>query len=130
MTSPSGAISRRYSIVHPPERQDHSGQNLIRSFGVSQTTAGSRNLSMAYGEVPAGATSERHYHPFETAVFIISGKARSYFGACDEEFVDVGAGDFVYIPAELPHKTENIGDTPVHYVLARAAPEDIVVTVE
>ena len=131
MTVPSEASARgRYRVVRPPERQDQSGQNLIRGFGISQTTAGSRHLSMAYGEVPIGATSERHYHPFETAVFIIAGVARSYFGAHDEDCVDVEAGDFVYIPGGLPHKTENIGGTPIRYVLARAAPEDTVIAVE
>jgi len=85
---------------------------------------------MAYSVVPAGATSTRHSHPFETAVFVISGRARAYFGLNDEEAVDVGEGDFLYIPADLPHSTANIGDTPVQYVLARAAPEDIVIPVE
>jgi uncharacterized RmlC-like cupin family protein len=85
---------------------------------------------MAYGVVPAGATSTRHSHPFETAVYVISGRARAYFGLNDEEWVDVGAGDFLYIPADLPHSTANIGDTQVEYVLARAAPEDLVIPVK
>jgi uncharacterized RmlC-like cupin family protein len=85
---------------------------------------------MAYGVVPAGATSTWHSHPFETAVYVISGRARAYFGLNDEEWVDVKAGDFLYIPADLPHSTANVGDTPVQYVLARAAPEDIVIPVE
>jgi len=57
-------------------------------------------------------------------------RGRANFGLNDEEWVDVGEGDFLYIPADLPHSTANIGDTPVHYVLARAAPEDIVTPVE
>ena len=80
--------------------------------------------------IHTGATSTRHAHPFETAVFVISGHARAYFGATDEEWVDVGEGDFLYIPAEVPHRTANIGDTPAAYVLARAAPEDVVIPVE
>jgi uncharacterized RmlC-like cupin family protein len=119
-----------YSIVRPPERQDRSGQGQIRGFGVSGSTAGSAHLSMAYGSVPAGAVSDRHYHPFETAVYVISGKARGYFGPNDEEWVDVEAGDFLYIPAALPHRTANIGDGPVSYILARAAPEDIVISAD
>ena len=35
-----------------------------------------------------------------------------------------------YIPADLPHSTANVGDTPVQYVLSRAAPEDIAIPVE
>src|SRR3954447_3118722 len=120
----------RYRVVHPPDRQDGSGQGVTREFGISRTSAGSSHLSMAYGVVPAGATSTHHSHPFETAVFVISGRARAYFGLNDEEWVDVGQGDFLYIPAAVPHRTANIGDTPVQYVLARAAPEDVVITVK
>jgi uncharacterized RmlC-like cupin family protein len=128
--SPQSVPSRRYRVVHPPDRQDGSGQGVVREFGISRTSAGSSHLSMAYGVVPAGETSTRHSHPFETAVFVISGRARAYFGATDEEWVDDGEGDFLYIPAEVPHRTANIGDTPVRYVLARAASEDVVIPVE
>ena len=76
----------RYRVVHPPDRQDGSGQGVVREFGISRTSAGSSHLSMAYGVVPAGVTSTRHAHPFETAVFVISGRARAYFGATDEEW--------------------------------------------
>src|SRR5215212_2106219 len=113
----------RYRVVHPPDRQNGSGQGVVREFGISRSSAGSSHLSMAYGVVPAGVTSTRHYHPFETTVFVIAGQARAYFGLNDEEWVDLGAGDSLYIPADLPHSTANIGDTPVRYVLARVTPE-------
>jgi len=80
--------------------------------------------------VPAGSKSKRHYHPFETAVYMISGKARAFFGPNDERWEDMSAGDFVYIPAGMIHSTENTGDTPVEYILARAAPEDIAISGE
>ena len=120
----------RYRVVHPPDRRDASGQGVVREFGISRSSAGGSHLSMAHGVVPAGAISTRHFHPFETAVFVISGCARAYFGLNDEEWVDVGEGDFLYIPAEVPHRTANLGDTPVAYVLARAAPEDVVIQIE
>src|SRR3954452_18713457 len=129
-TSSQPASSKGYRVVHPPERQDGSGQGVTREFGISGSRAGSTHLSMAYGAVPPGATSTRHSHPFETAVFVISGRARAYFGLTDEDWVDVEASDFLYIPTEVPHSTANIGDTPVQYVLARAAPEDVVITVK
>src|SRR4051812_40680952 len=113
-----------------PNESPLQGLGITREFGVSGSSAGSCHLSMAHGVVPAGVTSTRHSHPFETAVFVISGRARAYFGLTDEDWVDVGSGDFLYIPADLPHSTANIGDTPVQYVLARAAPEDIVIPVE
>jgi uncharacterized RmlC-like cupin family protein len=119
----------RYCVVRQPERQERSGHGVWRGFGVSRSLAGSEQLSMAYGTVPEGAVSTRHYHPFETAIYIIAGQARAFFGARDEEWVDVAAGDFLFIPPFLPHSTANLGEGPVHYVLARAAAEDVEITV-
>src|SRR3954465_737810 len=95
--SPPSGPSTRYRVVHPPDRQDGSGQGVTREFGISQFSAGRHHLSMAYGVVPARATSTRHAHPFETAVFVIAGRARAYFGLTDEEWVELGEGDFLYI---------------------------------
>src|SRR5215207_2849424 len=109
---------------------NQSDRGLIREFGVSAATSGTQHLSMAFGMVPARSKSKRHYHPFETSVYVISGQSRAYFGANDERSVDVGPGDFLYIPAYMIHSTENIGDTPIEYILARAAPEDVSISPE
>ncbi|HVU13670.1 MAG TPA: cupin domain-containing protein [Phototrophicaceae bacterium] len=119
-----------FVIIHFNETMNKSDHGLIREFGVSASTTGSQSLSMAFGKVPAGSKSKRHYHPFETAVYVISGKARSFFGPNDEHWEDVSAGDFVYIPAGMIHSTEALGDEPVEYILARAAPEDIAISAD
>ena len=119
-----------FVIIHSNQTMNKSDHGLIREFGVSASTTGSRALSMAFGQVPAGSKSKRHYHPFETAVYVISGRARSFFGPNDERWEDVSAGDFIYIPAGIIHSTENTGDGPVEYILARAAPEDIAISAE
>lgn len=119
-------------FVHIPfdHRVNQSDHGLIREFGVSSATSGTQHLSMAFGVVPPQSKSKRHYHPFETAVYVISGYSRAYFGANDERSVDVAPGDFLYIPAYMVHSTENIGDTPIEYILARAAPEDLSISAE
>ena len=112
------------------ETVNQSDHGLIREFGVSSDTSGTQHLSMAFGVVPARSKSKRHYHPFETAVYVISGESRAFFGPNDERSVDVSAGDFLYIPAYMVHSTENIGDAPIEYILARAAPEDVSISEE
>ncbi len=119
-----------FVIVRLNETVNKSDLGLIRDFGISASTSGSQALSMAYGMVPAGSKSKRHYHPFETAVYVISGQARAFFGPNDERWEDVAAGDFIYIPAGMVHSTENTGGQPVEYILARAAPEDIAISAE
>ncbi len=119
-----------FVIIHATETMNKSDHGLVREFGISSTTTGAQALSMAFGMVPAKSKSKRHYHPFETAVYMISGSARAYFGPNDERSVDVSPGDFIYIPAGMIHSTENTGDTPVEYILARAAPEDIAISAD
>jgi uncharacterized RmlC-like cupin family protein/predicted ester cyclase len=121
-------LSGSYKVIHASERVDGSSHGLVRSFGVSATTAGSQHLSMAHGIIPAGAKGQRHYHPFETALLVLSGRAISYFGPQDGESVEVGAGDFIYIGAGVIHNAENIGEGQVEYILSRAAPEDVVIS--
>ncbi|MCC6802295.1 MAG: cupin domain-containing protein [Anaerolineae bacterium] len=119
-----------FAIVRSNQTVSQSDHGLIREFGVSAATSGTQHLSMAVGIVPAGSKSKRHYHPFETAVYVISGSARAFFGPNDERWEDVSAGDFIYIPAGLIHSTQATGDTPVEYILARAAPEDIAISAD
>ena len=119
-----------FVVIHSNETVNKSDHGLMREFGVSSATSGTQSLSMAYGIVPAGSKSGRHYHPFETAVYVISGYSRAFFGPNDERSVDCGPGDFIYIPAGMIHSTENTGDGPVEYILARAAPEDIAISAD
>jgi len=119
-----------FAVIHFNDTVNKSDHGLIREFGISASTTGSQHLSMAFGMVPAGSKSKRHYHPFETAVYMISGKARAFFGPNDERWEDVSAGDFIYIPAGMIHSTENIGEGVIEYILARAVSEDIAISAE
>ena len=119
-----------FVIVRSSQTVNQTDHGLVREFGISASTSGSLALSMAFGIVPAGSKSKRHYHPFETAVYVISGRARAFFGPNDERWEDVSAGDFIFIPAGMIHSTENTGTAPIEYILARAAPEDISISPE
>jgi len=102
---------------------------LMREWGVTGSTVGSQNISMGYGVVPPKLRSTAHYHSFETAIYVVKGRARAFFGAKSEKYFDVSEGDFLYIPAGVVHCTENLGDTPVEYIVSRNAPEDIAIEV-
>jgi uncharacterized RmlC-like cupin family protein len=46
-----------------------------------------------------------------------------------DEYLEAGPGDFVYIPADLPHVVGcPAGGEPLEYVVTRNAPEEIVVS--
>lgn len=76
---------------------------------------------MAYGHLPPRLVASPHAHEFETAIYILSGRVRVFFGDDLRTFVDVEADDFLFIPANLMHGPVNMSDQPMVYIVARAA---------
>ena len=85
---------------------------------------------MAKHRVPPGAHSSLHSHAnCETAVYVLRGRGYAYSGRDMDEYIEAGPGDFVYIPANLAHVVGcPAGGEPPEYVVARNAPEEVVVT--
>ena len=78
----------------------------------------------------SGAANEigppHHHGEAETAVYLLRGHVRVYFGVDFEEYVEAGPGDFLFVPAHIHHIEANPYDEPFQAVLARA-PDNIVV---
>lgn len=76
-------------------------------------------------EIPSGVSARPHYHEaHETAIFVLEGVAEMRHGPRLEHVMRVHAGDFVYIPAGVPHQPSNPTDTPVRAVVARTDPHE------
>ena len=100
-------------------------QGLDYFSGVSAETAGSQAICMHLLDMPPGATAKPHYHEaHETAIFVLEGTAEMRHGPGLEEVMRVEAGDFVYIPAGVPHQPYNPTDAMVRAVLARTDPNE------
>ncbi|HEX2986768.1 MAG TPA: cupin domain-containing protein [Chloroflexota bacterium] len=101
-------------------------QGLTYFAGVSAETAGSRALCMHMLTIPPGGRAHAHLHEaHETAIFVISGEAEMWYGEGLSRHMDVKAGDFIYIPAGMPHLPANPSDTePCIAVLARTDPNE------
>ena len=70
-----------------------------------------RNQSLAEARLPAGATTQEHYHPkAEEIYFITSGTGRMRI---ENETQEVKAGDAIAIPPGKKHKLWNIGTEPL-----------------
>jgi uncharacterized RmlC-like cupin family protein len=76
---------------------------------------------MSYIVVPPGAVADAHYHDgYETAIYQLSGRVETRFGPGLAETVVTEPGDFVFIPAGVPHQPRNLSDTePATAVVAR-----------
>ena len=94
--------------------------------GVSAESAGSRGLCMHRLDIPLGGAATPHLHEsHETAIYVFSGRARMRYGEGLSQELEVGAGEFLYIPAGMPHLPYNASDTePCRAVLARTDPNE------
>ncbi len=58
--------------------------------------------------IPAGGAAEPHLHRgFETAIYILEGEVETRYGAGLAKSVVNRPGDFLFIPADLPHQPIN-----------------------
>jgi uncharacterized RmlC-like cupin family protein len=75
--------------------------------------------------LPDGARAKTHLHRgAETAVYIIEGSAEMYFGENLEELLKARAGEYIYVPADMPHLVLNRSGATCRAVVAHTAADD------
>jgi uncharacterized RmlC-like cupin family protein len=101
-------------------------QGFTYAPAVSAETVGSSAIHMQLLTMPPGARAKAHKHQHhETAIYVLSGEAAMYYGERLEQHMVVRAGDFVYIPADMPHLPYNMSQTePCTAVIARTDPNE------
>jgi uncharacterized RmlC-like cupin family protein len=79
--------------------------------------------------VPAGGQTAIHHHgKQDTVVYVLGGIALIRWGRRGEFSATAEPGDFVYVPAYLPHKEINLSEeTDFRWVIVRSTPQPIVV---
>lgn len=101
-------------------------QGLSYFAGIAAETVGSTGICMHLLTIPPGGRAKAHLHEaHETAIYVLSGHAQMWFGEGLGEHLSVQAGEFLYIPAGVPHLPANASDTePCTAVLARTDPNE------
>ncbi|MBI5686034.1 MAG: cupin domain-containing protein [Verrucomicrobia bacterium] len=101
-------------------------QQLPNFVGISGATSGSRHLSMNLVVIPPGGAATPHTHRgYETAIYILRGRVKTRYGPGLRKFTIHQAGDFIFIPPDVPHQPVNMSMTePVHAVVARNDPNE------
>jgi uncharacterized RmlC-like cupin family protein len=100
-------------------------QSLDYFSGISAESTGAKAICMHLLELPPGASASPHYHEaHETAIVVLEGVAEMRHGPGLEQVMRTEAGDFVYIPAGVPHQPYNPTDRPVRAVVARTDPSE------
>ena len=100
-------------------------QGLEYFSGVSAETTGSTGICMHLLVIPPGAVAKAHYHAaHETAIFQLEGSTSFRHGPNLEFTDEVLEGDYVYIPAGVPHQPFNPTNTTARAIIARTDPNE------
>ncbi|MFQ6398101.1 cupin domain-containing protein [Nocardia sp. KC 131] len=103
----------------------------VRVSGVSpQHTPATR---IWYGKVtnePGYRSLPHHHGEAETGGYVLTGVARIYFGDGYSQYVDMSAGDFVFVPPFMPHIEVNMSTTAELVWLTCRTPDNIVVNLD
>ncbi|MFD8814663.1 cupin domain-containing protein [Streptomyces sp. NPDC059627] len=103
-----------------------AGATRISGVSIQHTPA----TRLWFGKVSnePGYRSVTHHHgEAETGGYVLSGRARIYFGAKFEDYVDMEEGDWVFVPPFMPHIECNLSRSkPLTWMTTRT-PENIVV---
>ncbi len=99
-------------------------QKLPYFVGISGRTVGATGLSMHIVIIPPGARAEPHRHVgYETGLFVLEGRVLTRWGDRLENEVISEAGDFLFVPPDVPHEAINLSGTePARAVVARNDP--------
>ncbi len=94
--------------------------------GVSAETVGSQGLWLGSVTLPPGGRTKAHVHEaHESAFYMVSGdEAELWTGTRLEHREVAHAGDYLYIPAGVPHVAVNRGEMPAVFVGARTDPRE------
>lgn len=101
-------------------------QGLEYRVAVSAETVGARALHMQTVRIPPGGRAKAHKHEaHETAIYALQGASGMWYGDRLEHHMVVAPGDFVYIPANVPHLPYNPSATETCVaVIARTDPNE------
>jgi len=125
---PSGLVAPVVTRGGLEDADTANSGGAIRVSGVSIQHTPARRLWFGKVHNDPGYRSVTHHHgEAETGGYVLSGKARIYFGEKFEDYVDMETGDWVFVPPFMPHIECNLSrNEPLTWLTTRT-PENIVV---
>jgi uncharacterized RmlC-like cupin family protein len=123
---PSDTQAKPTCQVVRPGDSYQGKQALFYEPGVSADTVGAKGLHMQLATLPPLARAKAHKHAeHETAIYVMSGRSGVWFGENLEQHAFVNAGEFFYIPANVPHVPYNPSESEnCVTVIARTDPNE------
>lgn len=109
-------------VVQGGTAESGASTGLEYFAGISSRNAGSSKLSLQIVRFPPGARAKAHLHDdSESALYVMSGRVGMWHGEGLGEYLETGPGDFVFIPAGVPHLPFNLSALePAEGIVARS----------
>ena len=125
---PSGLVAPVVTRGGLEDANTANSGGAVRVSGVSIQHTPARRLWFGKVHNAPGYRSVTHHHgEAETGGYVLSGKARIYFGEKFEDYVDMETGDWVFVPPFMPHIECNLSRSEPLTWLTTRTPENIVV---
>lgn len=123
---PAPRTSAELCPIVRPDSSYAGLQGLNYFAGVSAQNVGAQAICMHLLKMPPGVRAKAHLHEnHETAIYLISGQAAMWYGPNLEHHLEMHTGEFLYIPAGVPHLPYNpSADEEAVAVLARTDPNE------
>ena len=101
-----------------------SQQGSVYAPGISAETVGSKAVFLGMVTLPPEGRTRAHFHEFhESAFYLLSGEEVELFtGDRLEHRALAHPGDYLFIPAKVPHVAVNRGKTPAVFIGVRNEP--------
>lgn len=120
-------------VTRHGEEHQHTEQSggAVRVSGVSPAHTPATRIW--YGKVsnePGYRSLPHHHGEAETGGYVLTGHGRIYFGDNYSDYVDMHAGDFVFVPPFMPHVEANMSTTDELVWLTARTPDNIVVNLD
>lgn len=118
-------------VVRPAEQSTETSQTSgsLRLSAISSEHGVTSSLwAGTFVVQPAARTGIHHHGEQDTVVYVLEGESLVRWGDSGEQSATVRAGDFLHVPAWLPHQEINPSQThPFRWVVVRSTSTPIVV---
>lgn len=123
--------SESIRIVHPDQFDSGTKQtsgSQRQAAVCAQTGVSSQIWGGTFLVEPGAHTGIHHHGEQDTIVYVLAGESLVRWGEQGEQQATARAGDFVHVPAWLPHMEINPSATePFRWIVIRSTPSPIVV---
>ena len=100
-------------------------QGFTYNAGASAETVGAERVCMNVLPMRPGARAKVHFHRgIKTIAYLLEGRCAVYYGERLERRAEVGSGEQIFLPADVPHAPSNESGAPCTWIVVHSSGSD------